>query len=217
MARALTFSNGQSGPFRFTASQEFAMRRFVLVLTTAALASLPRAAWAQGFINPFIGTTLTSPSPNGERSKPGFGVAFGSLGKIVGAETELAYYPEVLDNTSATGLSKNKVITFSGNTLIGPTIGPTKIYGTVGVGDVFLNVTSASSLIVPNPQSISNNYFAVNVGGGVAGFFSAHFGVRGDLRYYRAFGFKVSDLQNSQLALDKFDFWRANIGLAIKF
>ena len=32
-----------------------------------------------------------------------------------------------------------------------------------------------------------------------------------------AFGFKVEDLQNPQLALDKFDFWRGNIGVAFKF
>jgi hypothetical protein len=34
----------------------------------------------------------------------------------------MAYYPEVVDKT-ANSLAKNRVITFSGNTLIGPTIG----------------------------------------------------------------------------------------------
>ena len=192
------------------------MRRFLLTLAAAILASLPRVAAAQGFINPFIGTTLTSPTPNNGSSKPGFGVALGMLGTIVGAETEVAYYPEVLDNAT-NGLNKNKVITFSGNTLIGPTIGPVKVYGAVGLGDLYLNVTSLQSVVVPNPTSISTNYFTLNVGGGVAGFFSSHVGVRGDLRYYRAFGFKVEDLQNPQLALDKFDFWRGNIGVAFKF
>jgi hypothetical protein len=192
------------------------MRRFVLTLSAACLGLLPRPAIAQAFINPFIGTTLTSPTGSGGGSKPGFGVAFGSLGKIVGGETEVAYYPEVLDN-SVNGLSKNKVITLSGNTLIGPTIGPVKVYGAVGLGNLYLNVTSAASVLIPNPTSVSSNYFTLNVCCGVAGFFSSHFGARGDLRYYRAFGFKVEDLQNPQLALDKFDFWRANIGLAIKF
>jgi len=192
------------------------MRRLVLTITAACFASLPHTAAAQGFLNPFVGTTLTSPTPNSGSSKPGFGVAFGGLGKIVGGETEIAYYPEVLDNT-ANALSKNKVITFSGNTLIGPTIGPVKAYGAVGVGDLYLNVTSLANVVIPNPTSISTNYFTFNVGGGVIGFFSSHFGVRGDLRYYKAFGLKVTDFQNAGLALDKFDFWRANIGLAVKF
>jgi hypothetical protein len=192
------------------------MSRLVLTLAVAGLVAVPHAAAAQGFVNPFIGTTLTTPTSSSGSSKPGFGVALGALGKIVGAETEFAYYPEVLDNT-ANALSKNKVITFSGNTLIGPTIGPVKAYGAFGVGDLYLNVTSLQSALIPNPTSVSTNYFTINVGGGVAGFFSSHFGVRGDLRYYRAFGVKVTDFQGTSLALDEFDFWRANVGLAVKF
>jgi hypothetical protein len=38
-----------------------------------------------------------------------------------------------------------------------------------------------------------------------------------DLRYFRAYGFKLTDLQTAGLALDRFDFWRASIGLAAKF
>ena len=43
------------------------------------------------------------------------------------------------------------------------------------------------------------------------GFFTSHLGVRGDLRYYRAFGFKLADLDSAGLKLDRFDFWRGNI------
>src|SRR5580700_2873698 len=129
------------------------MKRFTLMAAALVLACLARDAAAQGFINPFVGTTLTSPSAKGSSSKPGFGVAFGSVGKVFGFESELAYYPEVLDN-AANALAKNKVITFSGNTLIGPTIGPIKAYGAFGFGDLYLNVTSLSSVVIPNPASI---------------------------------------------------------------
>ena len=85
-------------------------------------------------------------------------------------------------------------------------------------GDLFLNVQSLSSVIVPNPTSVSSNYFTLNVGGGVMGFFTNHLGVRGDLRYYRAYGFSVADLQTAgTIALDHFDFWRASVALAAKF
>lgn len=49
------------------------------------------------------------------------------------------------------------------------------------------------------------------------GFFTTHLGVRADLRYFRAYGFKFEDLQTVGLALDRFDFWRASFGLAAKF
>ena len=194
------------------------MKRFVLVAAALVVVSVSAArdAAAQGFVSPFVGTTLTSPSPSGSRSKPGFGIAFGTLGKIVGFDTEIAYYPEVLDNTT-NALAKNRVLTFSGDTLIGPTIGRVKAYGAIGFGNLHLNVTSLRSAIIPNPASISSNYFTFNAGGGVAGFFTTHLGMRGDLRYYRAYGFDVTDLQSTGITLDRFDFWRASVGLAAKF
>jgi hypothetical protein len=193
------------------------MKRPMLAVTVLlVLVGAAPSASAQGFINPFVGTTLTSPSTRGSSSQAGFGVALGSVGSIIGAETEIAYYPHVLDN-AANGLAKNKVITFSGGLLVGPTIGPLKVYGAAGLGDLYLNVTSLSSIVVPNPASISNNYFTVNVGGGVMGFVAPHFGLRGDLRYYRAYGFQLSDLQSTGLALTRFDFWRADVGIVAKF
>lgn len=71
--------------------------------------------------------------------------------------------------------------------------------------------------MIPNPASISTNYFAVNAGGGVMGFVAPHLGVRADLRYFRAYGFKLTDLETAGLALDRFDFWRASVGIAVKF
>ena len=173
-------------------------------------------AAAQGFISPFIGTTLTSPSSTGSSTKPGYGVSFGGVGRIVGGETEIAFYPEVIDN-SANRLTKSKVVSFSGSMLLGPMMGPVKPYVAFGGGNLNLNVTGISSVVIPNPESISNNYFSFNAGGGVMGFFTDHFGVRGDLRYYRAFGIKFEDLEDAGLQLDKFNFWRASFGIVGKF
>jgi len=79
-----------------------------------------------------------------------------------------------------------------------------------------LNVTSLSNVVLPNAD-FSKNYFTFNVGGGVIGFFTDHLGARGDLRYTRAFGIKIEDLATTGLSLDKFNFWRATFGLAVKF
>ncbi len=190
------------------------MKRFVLICVFVLLAAHDAAA--QAFVVPFIGTTLTSPSKNGDSTKPGYGVAFGGMGKIIGAETEIAYYPEVID-TAPNAIAKSRVISFSGGMLIGPRLGPVTPYFAIGAGNLNLNVTGVSSVIVPNPESISNNYFTFNTGGGVMGFFSDHIGVRGDLRYFRAFGLKFDELANTGIGFDKFNFWRASIGLAVKF
>src|SRR5215471_17677938 len=187
----------------------------------AAVASLvivcaPRGAAAQSFfISPFVDTTLTSPSGSGGNSKAGFGVSFGTLGKIVGAETEITYHPQIID---ANALAKSHVLTFAENFLIGPTIGPVKPYGTIGGGDLHLNFTSLSSVASPTPESISNNYFTLDYGGGVAYFFNKRLGARGDLRYYRAYGLNFDELQSTGgLKFNKFDFWRASVGAEFTF
>ena len=191
------------------------MKPFIVVATLLAVFAA-RSASAQFFVSPFVDTTLSSPSALGSSTAPGLGISFGNMGKIIGGETEFAYHPQLIDNT-ANSLEKNRVYTFSANTLIGPTIGRVKPYGAIGAGDLFLNVTRLSSLVIPNPESLSNNYFTINMGGGVIGFPTGHLGVRADLRYFRAYGFKITDLATTGLALDRFDFWRASFGIALKF
>ena len=191
------------------------MRRSIVLGSLFVIFAAHNAA-AQAFISPFVGTTLTSPSETGSSTKPGYGVSFGAVGSIIGAETEIAFYPEVIDNT-ANGLAKSKVVSFSASMLLGPMMGPVKPYVAFGGGNLNLNVTGLSSVVIPDPESISNNYFSVNAGGGIMGFFTDHFGVRGDLRYYRAFGVKLEDLENAGLEFDKFNFWRASFGIVGKF
>lgn len=191
------------------------MKRIVFLAITA-LVLTARAGSAQGFVSPFIGTTIASPTDTGTHTDAGYGVALGKLGKVIGAETEIAFYPEVIDS-AANAVAKNKVISFSGDLLLGPTLGGVKPYFAVGAGNLRLNITGLSSVLRPDPTSISNDYFTVNFGGGVFGFFSKHVGVRGDLRYFRAYGLKFEDLEATGLDLTHFNFWRASVGLVAKF
>lgn len=184
----------------------------VMILTFSAA----HEAEAQGFIfNPFFNTTLTSPSGSGGHTKRGYGVAFGTNGKILSVETEIAYHPEIID-TALDG-AKSKVLSFSGDLIIGPTIGHVKGYGAVGAGDLHLNVTSLSRLASTDADSLASNYFTFNAGGGAIGFVTTHLGIRADLRYLRAYGFDFAALEAENLSLKHFDFWRLNIGLAAKF
>src|SRR4029453_2401982 len=181
------------------------------------LLSVPRGAAAQSFfVSPFVDTTLSSPTGTGGSSKAGFGVAFGKLGKVVGLETEVTYHPEIVDN-AANALAKSRVLTLSENLVVGPTIGHVKQYGVIGAGDLHLNATSVASVAVPNPESFSNNYFTINFGGGVAYFFNKRVGARGDLRYFRAYGLNLNDLETSGLTFNRFNFWRAGVGATFGF
>jgi hypothetical protein len=192
--------------------------RYFMKLTIAGMVVLAmgtaREAAAQGFLNPFIGATLSSPSPLGGRSQPGFGVAFGSIGLIFGGDFEIAYYPEVIDN-QANGLDNSHAITLAANTLIGPRIGPVKIYGAFGLGDTILSATPLSSLTNPSPSNLTSHYFTVNSGGGLM-VFVGRLGFRGDVRYFRAYGFTFSDVQGTA-GFSHFNFWRGTAGLAVRF
>jgi hypothetical protein len=189
-----------------------------LVFVALFVVALPRVSAAEGFISPILDTTVNSPSATANRTSAGFGVAFGRLGQIAGTESEIAYYPELIGNPNG-GLLRHRVFTFSQNFLIGPTIGRVKPYGDIGFGDLLLNVSSIASLagVSADGSSVFNNYFAINAGGGLMAFFTKKLGVRGDVRYFKAFGFDPSSFASSELAITEFDFWRASIGLAFKF
>ena len=179
---------------------------------------IPAPAAAQGFIAPFIGTTFNTASVGSATSgsKPGYGIAFGRLGNGFGGETEISYFPEVFDNESA-GLAKSKVFSFMGNTIIGGSIGRVHPYGAFGVGTVRLNVTSIGDAVLPSVD-FSKYYFGFNAGGGLFGFFTDNLGLRGDIRYTRAFGFNLEDIQEATgIELTKFDFWRASVAFVAKF
>jgi opacity protein-like surface antigen len=199
------------------------MRSLCVVAALVLVVAAPRSARAQSFfLSPFIDTTLTSPSGSGGASKAGFGVSFGKFGGILGAETEIAYHPSILDN-DANGAAKSHVFTGSESLMVGPRIDKAKPYFVIGAGDLLLNFSS-KSLGLPNTNdinsvtnSLSNNYFTVNVGGGVMYFFNKRVGARADLRYVKAFGLDVSNLETSGLKTTKFDFWRAGFGVAFAF
>ena len=187
------------------------------ILAAVLFASIAHRAAAEGFISPMVSTTLSAPSPSANNSSPGFSLAFGRLGHLFGAETEITYFPEMID-TSASSL-RQRVFTFSENFVVGQTIGRIKPYGAIGFGDLLSNVHSIASAVGVSADSISNNYFTFNAGGGVMGFFKHNIAVRGDLRYFRAYGFDLTEagLSSGNITLNHFDFWRLGGGVVFTF
>jgi hypothetical protein len=90
-------------------------------------------------------------------------------------------------------------------------------YASGGVGAIQMRVDLFD--VLGNPFSSNESRFGVNVGGGVMAF-ADRFGVRADIRYYRATGdddFEDLLTGDSVIALSNLGFWRGNVGLAIRW
>ena len=186
------------------------MPRLVLMLVAAAMYSVaaPRPAAAQeSFVNFLVGNTTTSSDSGGDGPRAVYGLAFGSLVPKAGAEIEFVYLPQMFDTAV---VSTSRAFSVMGDVFVGPTIGPVRIYGAIGVGDLYVNLSSATA-------DFSSHYLTVNGGAGVAVFFGPHLGVRGDLRYFHPTGVSADDLGRVGVDPEQLKFWRPTVGLTLKF
>ena len=186
------------------------MHRLVLMLVATAVCSVavPRPAAAQdSFVNFLVGNTTTSTDSGGEGPRAVYGIAFGSLVPKAGAEIEFVYLPQLFDTGA---VSTSRAFSVMGDVFVGPTIGPVRVYGAVGVGDLYVSLSSPAA-------DFSSHYLTVNAGAGVAVFFGAHLGVRGDLRYFHPTGVVADDLARVGVDPEQLKFWRPTVGLTLKF
>jgi hypothetical protein len=173
----------------------------VLVLTSAP-------ARADGFLTPFIAENfggnssncagLTNCSPK----RTNYGVSVGALGTSAGFEEDLGYAKDFFG--AGTG-AETSVFSAMSNLLFSGTGRRTQAYVVSGVGIVRASVSL-------NQTNVKSNVIGYDLGGGVNSFFTTHLGIRGDIRYFQTF-------QNVdvQLLSGKLGFWRASLGLALKF
>jgi hypothetical protein len=183
--------------------------RSLIVVVVAGLALAPAPARADGFFSPFIGVNAANQPVEGETN---FGFTTGYMGAgVIGGEFDLGYAPDVFGESV-----DNYALTAMGNLIVGIPVGGTagpgvRPYLTGGVG---LIRTGADNIF---GDSATTNDLGFNLGAGVMGFFSDHFGLRGDARYFRNV---TSDLKDSDLdpefRLGNLDFWRASIGIVIR-
>jgi len=200
------------------------MRRVSGILGVAAalmIFAAPAPASAEGYISPWIGVNFGQ-NPfdsfrNGDSIEGGrksFGVTGGYMGAgIIGGEVDFGYSPSYFGDKSDFG--SNNVLTTMANVIVGIPIGGTRgagvrPYVTGGIG---LIRTSYDNLF--DVDAIHNNDFGYNLGAGVMGYFATHFGLRGDVRYFRNLQ-DHSSTDNLDLDLGGFHFWRASIGIVVK-
>src|SRR6476620_8797033 len=125
----------------------------MVVATILCGVAVPRRAAAQeSFVNFRVGNTTTSSDSGGDGPRAVFGIAFGSLVPKAGAEIEFVYRPPLFDP----GLvHRSRAFSVMGNVFVGPTIGPVRIYGAIGVGDLYVNLSSLTA-------DFSSHYLTVN-------------------------------------------------------
>ena len=136
------------------------------------------------------------------------GVSVGAVGSLYGLEEEMAYAPNIFGD--APGFSSS-AFTLMINGLLIPKAGPLRPYAFFGMGLIRTHVelTTAGTFATPDSN------FGWDAGGGLIGFVSERLGARGDLRYFRSA--QDTAVAGFTLPNSKLDFWRASVGIVLKF
>ena len=159
-------------------------------------------------MTPFIGYNFGGDSSNCagltdcSPRRTSYGVSVGATGTSVGFEEDFSYTKAFFG--AAPG-AENSVFSAMSNLLFLGTPGRIQSYIVSGVGLVRLRVAL-------NQTSLDSNVIGYDLGGGVNGFFANHVGIRGDVRHFHTF----QDV-NALGVSGKLGFWRASLGLALKF
>ena len=190
--------------------------RLAAFVVAAQAAAVP--ARADGFITPYLGYNFGGDSANCqtltncEEKHANFGVSLGSASGAFGLEEDLGYAKNFFASVPG---AENNVFVAMTNLMAGVFAGPVQPFVLAGVGLIRTHV----SLDPTSTGASTNNAFGYDLGGGVSGFFSQHLGIRGDLRHFHTFQ-DVAILRVGPINLvpnEKLDFWRASIGLSLKF
>jgi opacity protein-like surface antigen len=208
------------------------VRKWLITTAIIALvaAAAPRTASADWVLTPFLGVNFGgSADVNGNggttfstkfEHKIDYGASLAGMGRgPFGFEVDFGYSPNFFATTTGSGFqftNASNATTLTGNLVIGAPAarrhgGQVRPYVVGGVGLVRTKVQDAGALF----DVTTKNDFGFDVGGGVMGFFSRSVGIRGDVRYFR--GFRGSSSTTTGLGLSNFEFWRASVGLSLKF
>jgi opacity protein-like surface antigen len=193
---------------------------FRILPALLAVVLVPAVVSADGWVSGFVGTVFGGDAGGNfsqaveNQSKTSYGFTVGGMGGgIFGAEFDLGYTPKFFGSDSV--VSSSGVLTATGNILLGVPIGGQsgpgiRPYGTIGIGLLRRNIEFRDAL-----ATIDSNDFGYTLGGGVMGFFSNNFGIRGDYRYYR--NFKKDEQGFLGFDTGTFNFSRASVGIVIRF
>ena len=181
-----------------------------VICAVAAVVLAPVPARADGYVTPWLGVNFLDRTDAGSRT---YGVTTGYMGGgVFGFEADFAYAPEFFILNDALG--KRRAVTTLGNFILGIPIG-----GTHGAG-VRPFVTGGFGLMWTHLDTgglvdVSRNEFCYELGAGMMGFFTNHFGLRGDLRYLRTLNDTILGSE-FDLNAGRLHFWRLSGGVTFR-
>lgn len=185
------------------------MKATTLALTAGLALLLAAPAHAEGFITPFIGYNFGGDSGNCPSLRnctdkhANYGVSIGEMGSIFGIEEDISFAKNFFGDAPGTD---NSVFSAMTNLLVGVGVGPVQPYVLGGVGLIRPHVSSIGI-------SADNNSLGYDLGAGVTVSVAPHVGIRGDIRHLHTF----QDVNVSIFTGQRLDFFRASVGLALKF
>jgi opacity protein-like surface antigen len=204
------------------------VNRLLLAVMLAALLAAPSRASADWLFTPYVGFNFGGDADFGEfddfddeferRLAVGASLAWMGAG-IAGFEVDFGWAPNFFENTIGPGnfeFGDSNVTTLMANLVLGVPVGGEsgagfRPYASGGAGLLRTSISGDEFF-----DDLETNDFGVNVGGGVHGFFTDAVGLRGDIRYFRSLQDDEPD-DEFDLSLSEFNFWRATVGLTLRF
>jgi hypothetical protein len=198
------------------------MRAGLLALT---LLLWPAQAFAEWQVRPFLGVSFRGDTTfvdlTGAAGRPSPNVVIGGngafLGNVIGIEADFGYAPGFFQSGDENVVRGNSATTLTGNIIITLprrvseyTLGP---YFVAGLGLMHARIDDALDVL-----SVARTLPAMDIGGGVTGYLSARFGLIWDARYFRNLGGQLSGISADPVdASEQLSFWRASMGLVIRY
>lgn len=178
--------------------------KFLILTAAVALVCAPTPARADGYFSPWGGVNFGSNIDNG-RAAVGINAGYMGAG-IIGGEVGFGYSPSFFGSKNDFG--NNSVIDLMGNLVVGIPIGGThgagfRPYASGGVGLIRTQIDGNTVNQIVNPAAHDND-FGFDLGAGATGYVAQHFGLRGDVRYFK-------DTSNTS-----FHYWRVSAGIVIR-
>ena len=191
----------------------------------------PAKASADWLFTPFIGmnwggnagfTDLAGDFEDEFEQKMNFGAQLSWMGAgVLGFEVDFGYSPNFFQDTAGDDdfeFGDSNVTTLMANLKVGvpfggQTGGGIRPYASGGIGIIKSRIDDADDLF-----EVNSTNWGLNVGGGVAGFFSDNVGVQGDVRYFRSLeDTEAGGEDDFNLGFGSFSFWRGTVGLVFRF
>jgi hypothetical protein len=208
-----------------------ALRKIAITsaLVLMVWAAAPAKASADWLFTPYIGmnwggnagfTDLAGDFEDKFERQVNFGASLSWMGAgALGFEVDFGYSPNFFENTTGDAdfqFGDSNVTTLMANLKVGApfggqTGGGIRPYASGGVGLIKTRIDDPDDLF-----ELNSTDWGLNVGGGVAGFFSDNIGLQGDVRYFRSLQDNEPD-NEVDVALGSFNFWRGTVGVVFRF